>query len=1021
TSFGTDGLSVIDVGAGGGDSDDTLADLLVLPGDRILLGGRAATAGNYYAAMVRLTADGALDTGWGAAGAKTGIRVLPDADDDKYARGLTTDGQGRVLMVAKKDARVAVFRFVADDGDHDGELDTSFGGGDGIATFRWSSDRRGLNESVDVLVADDDSLYVVGDFDRRSDARGDLNWAVCRLDAAGEVVSGWGTGSSLDNTADDGQVSMDWGSAGYGGASLGSAVLQSDGKLVLAGWGRNDIDDSRPTLVRLQADGSLDSGFGSGGQLALPVDAPDYNLTGVALALDENDGRELVVGLGSDAGTTSPVMLQVGDGGSLDNGFAGDGLSVVPVQKNAEDEAMDVISDAQGRQLIVGRSGRAGQWLASVARLLPDGRPDTSFNLTGSTSLALDPERAGTDVAHGICEQADGRLLVVGNGRADDARQPSAIGYSRGMLARLHSDGSIDTGFGANGRVVIGTGGDYVGDWVTLYDVAVDGDGLIYVVGQQYSSNNRDIVVRCFDQEGSPVSSFGDGGVVIIDGAENGSFFADDGRCIAIDSQGRILVGGGLDELNADVQPVVMRLDRDGQPDESFGADGRLVFLSADEHGIVMDLQVRSDDSVIAVGLASRQATAWLLEEDGSLASGFPISFDADGSDDQWELFTGVVAAEGGFIASGSTAEPITLDALGALSAGFTGSGTPLPGYGSAGLQVYTDPRLASGVGLAAGSGGTYGYLAGTADLDLRLARIALSDAPPAAAPVIAQGDSVDVAMDEDGSPTAFDLVLDASDADTDDADLRWSIGAEPANGRAAVASGSGAQQRITYTPDADYHGSDSFRVTVSDGLATDSITVDVSIAAQPEDPTGTPEIRLNVGGTDLADGGSVTGPALDLDATTQATITITIHNDGTGNLLLQPVEILGQSNCLVDVVTAAATGVAPGNSTDLVLRVASQTAGAYSCQLQMATNDADENPTTWSITGTTSAETLPGRAILLRLRPLALLESYGFGLNQGTPLGGSVQVDDSAERSVFSNLRTNTNALFDILPSSPD
>jgi hypothetical protein len=85
------------------------------------------------------------------------------------------------------------------------------------------------------------------------------------------------------------------------------------------------------------------------------------------------------------------------------------------------------------------------------------------------------------------------------------------------------------------------------------------------------------------------------------------------------------------------------------------------------------------------------------------------------------------------------------------------------------------------------------------------------------------------VAMSEDGDPTPFSLTLHASDEDDDT--LIWSISSPASNGT-ATASGTGTTKSIGYTPNDDYSGADSFKVQVSDGLETDTITVNVTVSA---------------------------------------------------------------------------------------------------------------------------------------------------------------------------------------------
>lgn len=94
--------------------------------------------------------------------------------------------------------------------------------------------------------------------------------------------------------------------------------------------------------------------------------------------------------------------------------------------------------------------------------------------------------------------------------------------------------------------------------------------------------------------------------------------------------------------------------------------------------------------------------------------------------------------------------------------------------------------------------------------------------------PVITEGTSTSVTMDEDSSPTAFSLTLNATDAD--EHSISWSVLNQASHGTASVGS-TGNSTSVQYTPDANYYGSDSFVVQASDGVGgTDTITVNVTI-----------------------------------------------------------------------------------------------------------------------------------------------------------------------------------------------
>jgi hypothetical protein len=100
--------------------------------------------------------------------------------------------------------------------------------------------------------------------------------------------------------------------------------------------------------------------------------------------------------------------------------------------------------------------------------------------------------------------------------------------------------------------------------------------------------------------------------------------------------------------------------------------------------------------------------------------------------------------------------------------------------------------------------------------------------------PIIAEGDSTAVTMSEDGDPTFFSLTLHASDGDGDT--LTWSIASAAAHG-VASASGTGTSKEISYIPETNFNGTDSFVVRVSDGIATDTITVHVTVNAVNDAP----------------------------------------------------------------------------------------------------------------------------------------------------------------------------------------
>ena len=102
--------------------------------------------------------------------------------------------------------------------------------------------------------------------------------------------------------------------------------------------------------------------------------------------------------------------------------------------------------------------------------------------------------------------------------------------------------------------------------------------------------------------------------------------------------------------------------------------------------------------------------------------------------------------------------------------------------------------------------------------------------------PVITEGASTTVIMSEDAIPNPFELTLNATDVDIPANTLTWSILTQALNGTASV-SGTGPSKAIVYAPVANYNGSDSFVVQVSDGAGgVATITVNVTITPDAGD-----------------------------------------------------------------------------------------------------------------------------------------------------------------------------------------
>ena len=154
-------------------------------------------------------------------------------------------------------------------------------------------------------------------------------------------------------------------------------------------------------------------------------------------------------------------------------------------------------------------------------------------------------------------------------------------------------------------------------------------------------------------------------------------------------------------------------------------------------------------------------------------------------------------------------------------------------------------------------------------------------------APVISQGEGpISKVSPEDTQVSWNASELNATDSDTNAAQLSWSLLSSPSNGTAIVDGNGSSPQVFTYQPNANYHGADSFSVQVSDGDANDSITINLTI--NPVDDTSV--ISGDTSGFLLEDS-SLTGDlnATDIDGLTDGTYFSIASSPSSGSLSINP------------------------------------------------------------------------------------------------------------------------------------
>ncbi len=338
----------------------------------------------------------------------------------------------------------------------------------------------------------------------------------------------------------------------FGGKNSAMA-LQKDGKIVMVGGSSSDF-----VLARYNADGSLDTGFGSGGKVTTDVvGSLEEHANGVAI---QPDGKIVVVG---DTGVfTSPnkdrfsfALVRYNPDGSLDSGFGSGGK----VTSGVVGQARAVVLQADGKIVVVGDTlvfGRMNDFSDFiVARYDTDGSLDSSFGVGGQNFMDV----GGTNQAFNVVLQSDGKIVVSG----------SPIGVSASDnhtdIARFTSSGNPDGSFDSDAMLQIS--GLRAGD-----GLAIQPDGKLLLVGNVETATPpataTQFAVMRLGADGSLDNTFGDAGLVKTAFADRG----DRAWSVALQTDGKILVAG----QSNDFLFALVRYNPDGTLDSSFRSDGKL-------------------------------------------------------------------------------------------------------------------------------------------------------------------------------------------------------------------------------------------------------------------------------------------------------------------------------------------------------------------------------------------------------------------------------------------------------------
>jgi uncharacterized delta-60 repeat protein len=294
------------------------------------------------------------------------------------------------------------------------------------------------------------------------------------------LVAGYGTTGSGQDFAllrylPDGSLDTGFGTGGVAWTDFAGSTdraydvaVQPDGKIVVAGYATftpTALPDSDFAVARYLADGSPDTAFGAGGTAHAGIAGRvDF---GYAVGV-QSDGGIVVAGRAGFDGGSDPDfgIVRFDAAGILDPAFGTAGVVRVDLAGGLWNEAADLAIQPDGRIVVSGLARPGGVYVFTTLRLLADGTPDASFGVAGAARTGL----GGNDFGRAVALQADGRIVVVG--------QSSTGGGDFGVV-RYAADGTLDPSLGGTGTVTV----DFFGAADGASAVAIQADGRILVAG----------------------------------------------------------------------------------------------------------------------------------------------------------------------------------------------------------------------------------------------------------------------------------------------------------------------------------------------------------------------------------------------------------------------------------------------------------------------------------------------------------------------------------------------------------
>ena len=597
-----------ELGNGDGVGTGSVQNVIQCPDGKTLIAGRF---GNYNGVprtgIARLNSNGSLD-----------LSFAPEIDLHSGVYHILLQPDGKILVSG--DLYAPNLPYVTWTGltrlNSDGSLDSSFHPGTGPAdNFRGCV----------MALQPDGKILIAGHF---SSYNGTPRASIARLNSDGTLDASLNSGAGVGVGDDD---------------RIDALVLQSDGKILIGGDFTSYNGTAQKGIARLNSDGSLDLGFNH------PI--PLTNTTAMAIL----PSGKILVGRYSNTNpsATDKVLLRLNSNGSWDHDFNSiipDHYAVSNITVQPDDRIlvglttnyplpdssnciqrfnMDGSLDASFYNQIEGETYGSvyAMALASDGKILIGGDFTSYGNMPAPNGIAqldnvgqldtgYNPPTGADGQINEMVVQPDDKILIAGDFHSYNGAVASGF-------ARINSDGSVDPDFQTGSGIPMGTN-----EHINAISLQLDGKILIGGSFNSYNGTPRKQIAR-IKTNGTLDLSFNSGSG--LGGAWPNVTTV---TAIAVQTDGKILVGGEFISYNGTPRQDLARINADGSLDLSFDPGS----LLTGDYGIAT-MVLQSDGKILVGGNFTPVYGGWptqpgllRLNSDGSLDASFNIGNTANGS-----------------------------------------------------------------------------------------------------------------------------------------------------------------------------------------------------------------------------------------------------------------------------------------------------------------------------------------------------------------------------------------------------